>query len=267
MAIFKIEKNKNFTTMSNYHFRDKTLSWKAKGILSTMLSLPDYWDYSLAGLTTLSTDGDTSTRSAIKELEEHGYLTRKPIRGNDGKITDWQYTIYERPFTENPSTEEPVVENTLVANTLVDNGTQLNTNIYNTKELSTNNNINILSSCEEIISYLNEKTGKNFNPKSKANQRLITARLKEGYKIDDFKAIVDNKVEKWKNDANMQQYLRPETLFCPKHFDSYLNEGTRNKNRTLSDEQFLLDNGFSLEYVSGLTKEEMARKRQKLQQI
>lgn len=263
MAVFRIHKTNDYTTMSNSHFRDKTLSWKAKGMLSTMLSLPDYWDYSLAGLTTLSTDGDKSTRSAIKELEEHGYLTRTPIRGNDGKITDWQYTIYERPFTENPSTEKPLVENAQVDNAQVENGTQLNTNILNTKELKTK--INILSSCEEIIAYLNEKTHKQFSAKSKATQRLISARLEEGYTVDDFKTIVDNKVDKWISDEKMQQYLRPETLFAPKHFESYLNEGGKPKKATVSDIDFLIAKGYSEEWVMELSAEERKKKREKLE--
>ena len=99
MVVFRIEKNKNYTSMANYHFYDKTLSWKAKGILSNMLSLPDDWDYSLAGLATLSSDGMSATRSAIKELEEHGYLIRRPIY-ESGRIRDWEYLIFEKPQVE-----------------------------------------------------------------------------------------------------------------------------------------------------------------------
>ena len=110
MAVFRIEKNKNYTSMANYHFYDKSLSWKAKGILSNMLSLPDDWDYSLAGLATLSSDGISATRSAIKELEEHKYLIRRPIR-KDGKICDWEYLIFEKPQEENLLVENLLVEN------------------------------------------------------------------------------------------------------------------------------------------------------------
>ena len=136
MAIFRIEKNKNYTTMANYHFRDKTLSWKAKGILSNMLSLSDDWDYSMAGLAALASDGTSATRSALKELEEHGYLIRRPIR-DYGRIVDWEYLIFENPemskqFRDNQQTEKPVVENQQV-----ENNTQLNTNKSNTKESNT----------------------------------------------------------------------------------------------------------------------------------
>ena len=144
MAVFKINKNKDYTVMSNHHFKDKRLSWKAKGLLSLMLSLPDNWDYSIAGLRTLSSDGETSTRSAIKELEEYGYLTRRKIREN-GKIIDWEYNVYEYPVNTKQLLDNPVVENRVV-----ENQAQLNTNISNTKELNT----------KEYIYSANDK----FNP-------------------------------------------------------------------------------------------------------
>lgn len=134
MAVFKVERNENYSTVANYHFKDKELSWKAKGILSNMLALPPDWDYSLAGLTTLAKDGSTATTSALKELEEHGYLIRKPIR-EKGKIVDWEYMIFERPHLE-----KPLVENPKVVNQEVENQGQLNINQLNTNKLS--NNIN-----------------------------------------------------------------------------------------------------------------------------
>ena len=109
MAVARTHHNKNYTCMSNYHFRDKTLSLKAKGLLSLMLSLPDTWDYSVAGLASLSSDGETSVRSAVKELEEHDYLKRTPIR-EGGRIVDWEYDIYEKPF-EILQVENQQVEN------------------------------------------------------------------------------------------------------------------------------------------------------------
>ena len=94
MSVIRKHHNKNYTVMSNYHFLDKTLSLKAKGLLSLMLSLPDDWDYSTKGLETLSRDGNTSVRSALNELEEHEYLIRERIY-EDGKIVDWTYHIFE----------------------------------------------------------------------------------------------------------------------------------------------------------------------------
>ena len=123
MAVFRIDKNKNYTNMSNYHFRDRRLSWKAKGILSNMLSLPEDWDYSLAGLATLASDGQSATRTALKELEDTGYLIRRPVR-KDGKIADWEYLIFEHPRLEKQDVENQQVENP----------PQLNTNSSTTNE-------------------------------------------------------------------------------------------------------------------------------------
>ncbi len=136
MPVFRVEKNKNYTCMASYHFYDKTLSWKAKGILSNMLSLPDDWDYSLAGLVALSSDGMSATRSAIKELEEHGYLIRRPIR-KDGRISDWEYLIFENPQMEKQPVESQVVENQQVENQAQLNIKKTIPNELSTKESST----------------------------------------------------------------------------------------------------------------------------------
>ena len=113
MAVFKIEKNKNYTVMSNYHLRDKRMSLKAKGLLSFMLSLPLDWDYSLDGLEKICKEGKDSIRSALNELKLYGYLVIKKTQNNKG-IFEYEYMIYEYPYSENP--------------------TQINTNIQNTKK-------------------------------------------------------------------------------------------------------------------------------------
>ena len=109
MAVCRIEKNRNFTTMSNYHLRDPGLSNKARGLLSTMLSLPDTWDYTTRGLAAICKDGVDAITAQLKELEERGYLVRRKLRDKNGRITDTEYTIYEKPptpYTENPDMEE-----------------------------------------------------------------------------------------------------------------------------------------------------------------
>ena len=99
----------SYTQMPNYHLRDTTLSLKAKGLLSLMLSLPNDWDYSVAGLTALSTDGKAGVSATMKELEEHGYLKREPIKFN-GKFVDWNYIISPTPFSDFPQLEKPQLE-------------------------------------------------------------------------------------------------------------------------------------------------------------
>ena len=149
--IMRTEKNKNYTVMGNYHLRDKELSLKAKGLLSIMLSLPDGWNFSTQGLTTLSSDGETAIRSTLKELEQKGYLKRNKVRIN-GKIVDWEYVVYEQKHPCVPVDESPVDENVHV-----NNRTQLNTKEINTKEINTFST----SPCDAPIpseSVRNEKT-------------------------------------------------------------------------------------------------------------
>lgn len=103
----ELKKNKNYTTMSNYHLRDPDLSNKARGLLSTMLSLPDNWDYTTRGLAKICKDGVDGITAQLKELEQYGYLIRNRIRDTSGRIVDMEYIIYERPHPASPVTEKP----------------------------------------------------------------------------------------------------------------------------------------------------------------
>lgn len=128
MAVMRVHKNANYTVMSNNHFKEKKMSLKAKGLLSLMLSLPDDWDYSIAGLATLSKDGKDSVMSALKELEAFGYLTRTRLVDERGRFAGYDYDIFEEPqtvpYSEKPETEIPKA----------DNPQQLNKKESNTKE-------------------------------------------------------------------------------------------------------------------------------------
>lgn len=99
MAVFRVEKNHNYTVMSNYHLRDTALTLKAIGLLSKMLSLTDEWDYTTRGLAAICKEGVDAIGAALKELEARGYLIRRQIRDSKGRITDTEYTIYESPHT------------------------------------------------------------------------------------------------------------------------------------------------------------------------
>ena len=155
MAVFRVEKTKDFTVMSNYHLRDVELSLKAKGLLSLMLSLPEDWDYTTKGLACICKDGVDSITSALKELENHGYLTRQRIRYGNGRLGDITYTIHERPVEqeakeereeppesgepeqEKPKWENPRQVNLKQAEPRQGNPAQLNTKQSNTDGLNT----------------------------------------------------------------------------------------------------------------------------------
>ncbi len=107
MAVFRVEKTKDFTIMSNHHLRNAKLSLKAKGLLSLMLSLPEDWDYTTKGLAHICKDGVDSISTALKELEQQGYLTRQRIRYGNGQLGDIEYTIHEKPAIQESEPSAP----------------------------------------------------------------------------------------------------------------------------------------------------------------
>lgn len=151
MAVFRVEKTKDFTIMSNHHLRNAELSLKAKGLLSLMLSLPEDWDYTTKGLAHICKDGVDSITTALKELERSGYLTRQRIRYENGQLGDIEYTIHEKPVTEEPEAVSPKRENPRQvkprqakpeqAEPVQENPAQLNTNQSKTQKQKTNGSI------------------------------------------------------------------------------------------------------------------------------
>ena len=108
MAVFRVEKTRNYTVMSNHHLRDKSLSLKAKGLLSLMLSLPEDWDYTTRGLAYICKDGVDSICATVRELEGAGYIVRARERHADGTLGGIEYTILEQPREpEAPKRENP----------------------------------------------------------------------------------------------------------------------------------------------------------------
>ena len=120
MAVFRIEKTRDYTVMSNHHLRDMSLSLKAKGLLSLMLSLPEEWDYTMKGLARICKDGVDSISGGIRELEARGYLIRERVRGANGQLGSIEYTILEQPKEPAPVQEKPIRENPVQANPTLD---------------------------------------------------------------------------------------------------------------------------------------------------
>jgi hypothetical protein len=156
MAVFRVEKTKDYTVMANHHLRNTNLSLKAKGLLSLMLSLPENWDYTTKGLSFICKDGIDSINSTVKELEANGYVIRRRVRNEKGQLTTTEYTILEQPqpldtadvpakgenpILDNPMLEKPILENPILEKPkqekpILGNPHQLNTNISNTDLLS-----------------------------------------------------------------------------------------------------------------------------------
>ena len=110
MAVFRIERNRDYTVMSNHHLRDTELSLKSKGLLSMMLSLPEEWNYTTRGLAAICKEGTDCIGSALRELEQAGYIVRNRIRDSKGKIVDVEYIIYETPHKPKPQSAPPEPE-------------------------------------------------------------------------------------------------------------------------------------------------------------
>ena len=148
MAVFRIEKTRDYTVMANHHLRNTTLSLKAKGLLSLMLSLPESWDYTTKGLAAICKDGVDSICAAVKELEDNGYVLRRRIRNEKGQLTTTEYTILEQPReAASPKREKPVLGNPVLGNPslgkpelakpILENPDQLNTYISKTNSINT----------------------------------------------------------------------------------------------------------------------------------
>ena len=158
MAVFRVERNKGYTVMSNHHLRNKELSLKAKGLLSQMLSLPEDWDYTLKGLSLINREKIDAIREAIKELERAGYIVRSRERDEKGRLRGTDYVIFEQPQTspvsDLPTLDNPTLEKPTQEKPTLENPTQLNKDIQRTDlpkkeksntDLSSTHSIPILS--------------------------------------------------------------------------------------------------------------------------
>ena len=150
MSVFRVEKNKGYTVMSNHHLRNHTLSLKAKGLLSQMLSLPDDWDYTLQGLAQINKESIDAIREAVRELERAGYIKRSRERDKRGCLRGTVYTIYEQPRTEPtpeeptqalPTLDHPTLEKPMLDFPTLENPMQLNTKGKNKEKQNTDQSI------------------------------------------------------------------------------------------------------------------------------
>ena len=210
MSTFRVNKNVNYTVMSNHHLQDKRLSLKAKGLLSYMLSLPDDWDYSLKGLTIGCKDGLDSVRTAVLELEEHGYVRRQKVRNARGQIIDYDYQVYESPAEDVPAVPDddnsapppstssnqksgvkpcssPFLDFPNMAEPNLEKATQQNTNKQNTKRQSTN--LSGQTAETEDFDQMATRVREEFR------ERLEIDTLAQRYDPDKLEELLDNIVE------------------------------------------------------------------------
>ena len=158
MAVFRVERNRGYTVMSNHHLRNVELTLKAKGLLSQMLSLPESWDYTLAGLSHINREKIDAIREAVRELERAGYIVRSRERDGKGRLRGADYIIYEQPHTapisdlptlENPMLDNPTQEKPILENPTQENPTQLSKEVSRTDLSSTDLSSTDLSSTQK----------------------------------------------------------------------------------------------------------------------
>ena len=194
MAVFRVEKNRDYTVMSNHHLRNTDLSLKSKGLLSQMLSLPEEWDYTLKGLSKINREGIDAIREAIRELERAGYVTRTRVRNEKGQLGAADYVIHEfpvppKPALENPTQDKPISENPTLENPMQENPTQLNKEL-SSKELSNtdllnNHSIPILSRQEAAQPQERKGNGHTNMDAVRAYEEVIKDNIEYAYLVQD----------------------------------------------------------------------------------
>ena len=153
MAVFRVERTAGYTVMSNHHLRNKDLSLKAKGLLSQMLSLPEDWDFTLAGLSYINREKIDAIREAIRELEKAGYVVRTRERDDKGRLRGADYVIYEQPqqpTSDLPVLDNPMLENPTLEKPMLENPTQLNKDISKTDLSKKDKSITDLSNTDSV---------------------------------------------------------------------------------------------------------------------
>lgn len=196
MAVFRVERNKGYTVMSNHHLRNKALTLKAKGLLSQMLSLPEDWDYTLVGLSHINREKIDAIREAVRELERAGYIMRSRERDEKGRLRGADYVIYEQPqppISDLPTLDNPTLEKPMQDNPTLENPTQLNKEIQRTDLPKKDKSNTDLSSTDSIpIHSLNplpygERNGKEASTQSAIEiyREIIQDNIEYDYLLQD----------------------------------------------------------------------------------
>jgi predicted transcriptional regulator len=206
MATIRVHKTKNYTVMSNTHLRDKNLSLKAKGLLSVMLSLPNNWDYSIAGLVAISKENETAVKSALNELRDNNYVVvtkENPTKSNGGRIK-YTYEVYEEPYKQ--KIEKQDTENLGVECQQVENHRQLNTNELSTEKLNIDNKYALSESKDssrgDIYAFSAEKGGSKSDVIKNLAVQFADCEPSD-WRIEELKHIIDYFLEQYNKTLNM----------------------------------------------------------------
>lgn len=242
MVTYKVHKTKDYTVMSNTHLRDKNLSFKAKGLLSVMLSLPDEWDYSMNGLVAISKENLTAVRNTLTELEDNRYLIRERKQNAKGQF-EYEYHIYETPHTENTVTQTPYTENPYTDNPYTDNNIQLSTKELNTnKSITKELNTKYIGEKQKCFSVPTLEEVKAYCQERKNNvdaQRFIDYYTANGWKVGK------NKMKDWK--AAVRTWEKNNFTSDNKRYNNETTETINGKEYIKKNGKYYIPNGVGVQ--------------------
>ena len=189
MAVFRIERTRDYTVMSNHHLRNANLSLKAKGLLSMMLSLPEDWNYTTRGLAKICKEGVDAIGAALRELETAGYIVRHKLRDRQGRISDTEYVIYEQPQLRKPDTDSPDTENPYMDKPDTEKPAELNIEKSNTeKSITYGSSTDSIPFREPAAAQLPERKGRDAMSVSEIEnyRELILENIEYDYLCREF---------------------------------------------------------------------------------
>lgn len=193
MAVCRVERTGDYTTMSNHHLRNKNISLKAKGLLSLMLSLPEEWDYTIRGLAYISLEGVDAIRVTIKELEKAGYVDRKRIRDAKGRLRTTEYIIRERPLS--PKLDFPILDNPTLEKPMLEEPAQENPTQLITKEINTNKSITDPSITHSFFQTQNAEGMNGDNERNRIKNQIEYDCMAERYSRRQLDELVEIMLE------------------------------------------------------------------------
>ena len=192
MSKIRVHKTANFTVMSNYHFKEKEMSLKAKGLISLMLSLPDDWSYSISGLVKLSKDGKDGVMSALAELEKFGYLQRERLTNSKGQFAGIEYNIYEEPQREKPAAANPNTDSSKSVKPNAGKAPLLNT--INIKDLD-NKILSLLSTRDaELLALYKEYLAIRVNLKAPITEKGLESLVKRARRFSKGNIRIEKEI-------------------------------------------------------------------------
>ncbi|MCU4771004.1 DnaD domain protein [Bacillus toyonensis] len=237
MATFRVHKSKNYTTINNTGLRDERLSWKAKGILAYILSLPDDWVFYMEEISTHAKDGIDSLRVGVKELKKFGYVRRFPVKNEKGKITNWETIIYEVPQVENPHMEKPQVEVPFMENPTLLSTKELSTNKQNT-DIQSSSSSSIFSFYENNFGILNSFIAESISQwVNDTSEELVQASMERALKQQKKWNYAEGILKQWvnKNIRTLADVNAAEIEFKNKGIKGEKNNASNQKDSSFID--------------------------------